>query len=89
MQRDKFDYIDVTRGICMLLVVYGHILFFGYLGTDIYKDAGYVVGVTSCLRMPMFFFISGFCRIQFLWIRPFLTGEYETGYSDSYGQHLS
>lgn len=60
MIKEKFDYIDVTRGVCMLLVVYGHILFFGYNENGSYMDATFIANVFNCIRMPMFFFISGF-----------------------------
>ncbi len=63
--KKRIEYIDAMRGVTMLLVVYSHILYFGYSGA--YKNM--TIGESSFLtynevftlfRMPLFFFISGF-----------------------------
>lgn len=61
----RIEYIDAMRGFTMLLVVYSHVLLFGY--AEFFDDL--TVGGERLLsfnnlfimfRMPLFFFISGF-----------------------------
>ena len=48
----RLKYVDIMRGITMILVVYGHMA-----GE---KAVTPLSGITLALRMPLFFFISGF-----------------------------
>lgn len=55
----RIEYIDAMRGFTIILVVYSHILTFGF---GIYNSE-YTSSFNSLLilfRMPLFFFISGF-----------------------------
>lgn len=59
MQTKRIEFIDAMRGLTMLLVVYSHIVTFGY-GIQ-YAENPYVFNrFLSQVRMPLFFFISGF-----------------------------
>lgn len=75
MQKKRIEYIDAMRGFTMLLVVFSHILFFGYSGSE-FND--FSLGGERFLsfnslfiafRMPLFFFISGFILFKkdFYW----------------------
>lgn len=54
----RIEYIDAMRGFTMLLVVYSHILFFGYLIRD--NETLSFNRFIVTFYMPLFFFISGF-----------------------------
>ena len=56
MEKTRIEYIDALRGFTMILVVIHHVALFmwGILGTP--SVHGYLMQV----RMPMFYFISGF-----------------------------
>lgn len=56
--KKRIEYIDAMRGFTMLLVVYSHILFYGY--NDILSDSTTFNRVFVLFRMPLFFFVSGF-----------------------------
>lgn len=56
----RIEYIDAMRGFTMLLVVYSHILFFGYAGSFIANEVVSFNRLFVAFRMPLFFFISGF-----------------------------
>ena len=46
--RSRYEYIDITKGIGILLVVWAHILLIGWSHELIYA-----------FHMPLFFFVSG------------------------------
>lgn len=56
------------KGMTMLLVVYGHILYFGY-GEKYFFNSWQFNNVLMLFRMPLFFFVSGFLlyKADFLW----------------------
>src|SRR5829696_4262817 len=54
----RIEYIDIARGICILLVVMGH--------NDFAVVSPFVYKVIYSFHMPLFFFLSGY----FLNIRP-------------------
>lgn len=61
MEKQRIEYIDAMRGFTMLLVVYSHILLFGYADLLIREDE--ILSFNRffiAFRMPLFFFISGF-----------------------------
>ncbi|MCF0185498.1 MAG: acyltransferase [Bacteroidaceae bacterium] len=55
--KSRIEYLDALRGITMLLVVYSHVVFIGY--DNVYSHNSYNQ-IFLQLRMPLFFFISGF-----------------------------
>jgi fucose 4-O-acetylase-like acetyltransferase len=54
-KKKRIEYIDAMRGFTMILVVYSHIIFFGYGDDSITSFNSFFVN----FRMPLFFFISG------------------------------
>lgn len=54
----RIEYIDALRGFTMLLVVYGHILVHCF-DFDFTTEPSFN-SIISLIRMPIFFFISGF-----------------------------
>lgn len=50
-QHKRIDFIDLTKGVCIILVVMAHI---GGAFTKLDNDS-----MLSCFRMPLYFFISG------------------------------
>ena len=48
MSTNRYDYIDIAKGIGILMVVWAHILIFGWTHRMIYA-----------FHMPLFFFLSG------------------------------
>lgn len=67
----RIEYIDAMKGMTMLLVVYGHILYFGY-GEKYFFNSWQFNNVLMLFRMPLFFFVSGFLlyKAGFLWNFP-------------------
>lgn len=62
---NRIEYIDAMRGFTMLLVVYSHVILFGYSGAyeDLILGGGNFLTYNELFvlfRMPLFFFISGF-----------------------------
>ena len=53
----RLKYVDALRGFTMFLVVFGHVLSFGF---GIEFDDSILADLFSRFRMPLFFFISGF-----------------------------
>ncbi len=49
-KRARIGYIDIAKGLGMLTVIYGHILYTGNIYTYIYS-----------FHMPLFFFLAGMC----------------------------
>ena len=56
------NYIDNIRGLCILLVIYHHIILYGMpeYNSSLNK-------IMISFRMPMFFFISGYVSVPFKW----------------------
>ena len=54
-KKKRIEYIDAMRGFTMILVVYSHIIFFGYNDDSILSFNSFFVN----FRMPLFLFISG------------------------------
>lgn len=50
-KKKRIDFVDLTKGVCIILVVMGHV---GGIFDQV--DSHYMV---SCFRMPLYFFISG------------------------------
>lgn len=50
-QNRRIDFVDLTKGICIILVIMAHI---GGAFNQLDKDS-----MLSCFRMPLYFFISG------------------------------
>ena len=55
----RLEYIDAMRGLTMLLVVYSHIMYFGYSISD-FTEINSFNAFIGLFRMPLFFFVSGF-----------------------------
>lgn len=55
MAKTRINYIDALRGFTMMLVVFAHVLTFGFDMNDSFISQLFVT-----FRMPMFFFISGY-----------------------------
>ena len=51
---NRIRYIDAMRGTTMLMVVYGHVMFYGLGTSDV------ISRFFASFRMPTFFFISGY-----------------------------
>ncbi len=50
-QKKRFDFVDLTKGVCIILVVMSHI-------GGAFNELDYN-SMLSCFRMPLYFFISG------------------------------
>lgn len=55
MAKNRINYIDALRGFTMIMVVFAHVLTFGFKMNDSFISQLFVT-----FRMPMFFFISGY-----------------------------
>lgn len=64
--QSRFDYLDLAKGIGILLVVWAHILITGWSHQIIYA-----------FHMPLFFFISGmlFNKAKYSSFRQFITAR--------------
>lgn len=62
----RIEYIDAMRGFTMILVVYSHIRIFGY-HLDNYSVAFSFNSLFMLIRMPLFFFVSGFLFYKETW----------------------
>ena len=49
-QKQRVGWIDITRGICILAIVLGHVWNFGYIRQYLFS-----------FHVPIFFFLSGLC----------------------------
>lgn len=60
--KERYDYIDVLRGFTMLMVIYGHfVLKIAQINGEEILRIGILCGkIMTRIRMPMFFFVSGF-----------------------------
>ncbi len=62
MEKERFHYIDVSKGLLMILVVYAHLCGFGAV-----KDNTVIIGIRYSVNtflsfyMPCFFVITGIC----------------------------
>ena len=55
--KNRIEYIDAMRGFTMILVVYAHVVFFSFGIDSSYPSFNQFF---MLMRMPLFFFISGF-----------------------------
>lgn len=55
MQKPRMEYLDALRGFAILLVVMTHLYTFVWVGNDNELDK-----ILAHVRMPLFFFISGY-----------------------------
>lgn len=60
--KERFDYIDIFRGICMFTVIYSHILLF-CIG---YKETSLLTNFLRGFYLNSFFFISGFVSYKII-----------------------
>lgn len=68
MNNQRVEYIDAMRGFTMLLVIYAHVRFFGYHINDIEVISSFN-SFFLLIRMPLFFFVSGFLFYKEKWDR--------------------
>ena len=68
MEGKRIGYIDLAKGICMLLVVLGH--FQELYGSRLFQDLSYTL---SYIRLPLYFFLSGMFFRTYASFRYFLT----------------
>lgn len=68
MQKKRIEYIDLAKGICMFLVVMGHIQ--EAFASEELRDVSYVL---SYFRMPLYFMLSGLFFKRYDSFRYFLT----------------
>ncbi len=52
---NRIDYVDLFRGIGIILMVFGHMKFIDVLGFDHFYH------IIHAFHMPMFFFLAGYC----------------------------
>jgi fucose 4-O-acetylase-like acetyltransferase len=57
---ERLVYIDVAKGIGIILVVLIHIIF----SSDSFNDLSYIRNYIYAFHMPLFFIISGYCLFQ-------------------------
>ena len=55
--KNRIEYIDAMRGFTMILVVYAHVVFFSFGIDSSYPSFNQFFMI---MRMPLFFFVSGF-----------------------------
>ena len=55
-QRDRNQFVDIMRGIAMLLVVLGHTM----TGCTVDSQKSFLFNIISSLQMPLFILISGY-----------------------------
>ncbi len=54
---ERKGWLDAMRGVTIMMVVFGHVLFFGF---DIQRNDSFLGWSMGMFRMPLFFFISGY-----------------------------
>ncbi len=59
MQKERIEWIDTAKGICIILVVFNHILLFQGFPTLYPKTFSFANDFLSSFRMPLYFFLSG------------------------------
>ena len=75
MATKRLEYIDALRGFTMILVVFAHIINYGYHITDAKAETMDTFNnLFIRFRMPLFFFISGFV----LYLKSATTRLYDT-----------
>lgn len=62
----RIEYIDAMRGFTMLLVVYSHVRLFGFHESDT-EIVNSFNSIFILIRMPLFFFVSGFLFYKKEW----------------------
>lgn len=75
MATKRLEYIDALRGFTMILVVFAHIINYGYHITDAKAETMDTFNnLFIRFRMPLFFFISGFVlyKQERIWDKPFI-----------------
>ena len=73
-QSRRIDFVDLTKGVCIILVVMAHVGgAFEQLDTN---------SMLSCFRMPLYFFISGVFFKSYVRIHP--TNNKQIDYSFSF-----
>ena len=74
-QSRRIDFVDLTKGVCIILVVIAHVGgAFEQLDTN---------SMLSCFRMPLYFFISGVFFIRRL-VRIYPTENKQVDYPFSF-----
>lgn len=68
MEVKRIGYIDLAKGICMVLVVLGH--FQELYGSERFRDLSFTL---SYIRLPLYFFLSGMFFRTYASFRYFLT----------------
>ncbi len=56
MTKQRLHYFDVIKGIAIILVVMGHVMYFGIHNID----KAFILKILDKIHMPLFFFISGY-----------------------------
>lgn len=56
-EKSRLQYIDISKGIGIILVVLMHIIF----SSDKFNDVSYIRNYIYSFHMPLFFIISGYC----------------------------
>lgn len=75
MATKRLEYIDALRGFTMILVVFAHIINYGYHITDAKAETMDTFNnLFIRFRMPLFFFISGFVlyKQERIWDKQFI-----------------
>ena len=53
--RNRNEYVDIMRGVAMLLVVLGHTM----TGSTVNSESSFLFNIVWSLQMPLFILISG------------------------------
>ncbi len=61
MSKQRLHYFDVIKGIAIILVVMGHVMYFGIHNID----KAFILKTLDKIHMPLFFFISGYFTYKF------------------------
>lgn len=61
MPKQRLHYFDVIKGIAIILVVMGHVMYFGIHNID----KAFILKSLDKIHMPLFFFISGYFTYKF------------------------
>lgn len=60
MEKKRIEYLDAMRGFTMILVVLGHVVWYGFNYPRINTFDYTFYNIFAYFRMPLFFFVSGF-----------------------------
>lgn len=91
MATKRLEYIDALRGFTMILVVFAHIINYGYHITDAKAETMDTFNnLFIRFRMPLFFFISGFVlyKQERIWDKPFIKRFYQKEIFCSNSSHI-